>query len=300
MNAFPALIRREFWEHRALWIVPLICSGILLLIAFSGRGFVHLPKELAGAVLTHEQRVGLFAMAQWGLASVQYFAMSIVLFFYLIECLYAERRDRSILFWKSLPVSDAATVLSKLLVASLIVPLGVYVLALVTDVVFTGIFRMSASGSPTAQALFAWDTEVWLRVQGLMLIGLFAAVLWYAPIAGYLMLMSAWARRNVFLWAVLPPVLLLIIEEIAFDTDYVKALLAHRLAGPWQNMGVTGGMDRIENALEGDDKTPPVAELLASIDAWPVFASPGLWIGVAVAAALIWSAVRIRRYRDDT
>lgn len=300
MNALPTLVRREFWEHRALWIVPLVCSGILLVIAFSGRGFVHLPKDVEIAMLTHEQKVGLFAIAQWGLASVQYFTMSVVLFFYLIDCLFAERRDRSILFWKSLPVSDAATVLSKLLVAAVAVPVGVYVLALVTDVLFTGIFRISAGGSAMAHALLAWDTEVWLRVQGLMLIGLLAAVLWYAPIAGYLLLVSAWARRNVFLWAVLPPFLLLLIEEIAFDTDYVKAMLAHRLAGPWQNMGVIGGMERIESALEGADKTPHVAGLLGSIDAWAVFGSVGLWLGVAAAAALIWGAIRIRRYRDDT
>jgi ABC-2 type transport system permease protein len=300
MNALPTLVRREFWEHRALWIVPLVCSGVLLLIAFSGRGFVHMPREVEIAMLTHEQKVGLFAIAQWGLASVQYFAMAIVLFFYLIDCLYAERRDRSILFWKSLPVSDAATVFSKLLVAAVAVPLGVFVLALVTDVLFTGIFRVSASSSPMAQALLAWDTEVWLRVQGLMLIGLLAAVLWYAPVAAYLLLVSAWARRNVFLWAVLPPVLLLLFEEIAFNTDYVKALIGHRIAGPWQNMGIVGGMDRIEDALEGEDKAPRVAELLGSIDAWAVFQSVGLWIGVGVAAALIWGAIRIRRYRDDT
>jgi ABC-2 type transport system permease protein len=299
MNALPTLVRREFWEHRALWIVPLVCSGVLLLIAFSGRGFVHMPREVEIAMLTHEQKVGLFAIAQWGLASVQYFAMAIVLFFYLIDALYAERRDRSILFWKSLPVSDSATVISKLLVAAAIVPLGVYLVAVVTDALFAGIFSMTASDSPLAQLAIGWDIEVWLRVQWLVLLGLFAAVLWYAPVAAYLLLVSAWARRNVFLWAVLPPVILLLAEEIAFDTDFMKALLGHRLGGPWDHMHMGQRMEEVAESI-GAEGGVRVADLLASIDASGIFTSPGLWLGLAAAGLFVWGAIRIRRYRDDT
>jgi ABC-2 type transport system permease protein len=125
------------------------------------------------------------------------------------------------------------------------------------------------------------------------------AVLWYSPIAAYLLLISSWARRNVFLWAVLPPVLLLIAEEIAFNTDYVKNFFAYRLFGIWTHLGAANGLDQIEDTLE-EDGTVSVRTIIESLDITPAFASPDLWMGVVAAAALAWGAVRIRRYRDDT
>lgn len=299
MNAMPILIRREIWEHRALWVAPLVVAAILLIIVLSGRGVVHLPDEITAAGLSENQKHAIFALTHWGMTVPQYLVMTIVLFFYLLDTLYAERKDRSILFWKSLPVSDAATVVSKLLVALLVVPLGVYLLVFVSDIVFQGIFSLRSSDSIMGQALSDWDAGLWLRIHGLMLTGLLVGVLWYSPIAAYLMLVSAWARRNVFLWAVLPPVLLLIAEEIAFDTDYVKRFIAVRLVGIWAHLGATNRLDELEGTLERGD-TVPVRTIIESLDFAPAFASPALWLSVAAAAALTWGAVRFRRYRDDT
>jgi ABC-2 type transport system permease protein len=299
VNALPMLIRREFWEHRALWIAPLVVAVILLLIVIRGHGIVHLPDEAAAATFNDNQRLAIFALTHWGMTVPQYLVMVIVLFFYLIDSLYAERKDRSILFWKSLPVSDAATVTSKLLVALIVVPLGVYLLALLSDLVFSGVFRVRAGDSLLSQAVLAWDAGVWLRVHGLMFAGVLLGVLWYAPIAAYLLVLSAWARRNVFLWAVLPPVLLLIAEEMAFNTDYVKNFIAYRLGGIWYEVGVRSGIDRLELSLKDED-APTVQQLLEAIDPTTAFTSVNLWLGLAAAIALVWAAIRIRRYRDDT
>jgi ABC-2 type transport system permease protein len=306
MNALPALIRREFWEHRALWIVPLVCSAIIVLLGVSGRVLHYLPNDVEKEILANPEfvaneqfRLAGFALVQWLFAWSQLFVMAIVLFFYLIDALYAERRDRSILFWKSLPVSDSATVIAKLLVAAAIVPLGVYVVSVVTNALFAGIFSLTASDSPLAQLAIGWDMEVWLRVQGLVMLGLFGAVLWYAPIAAYLLLVSAWARRNVFLWAVLPPLILLLAEEIAFDTDFVKALLAHRLGGPWSHMGTDRRIEELAESI-GEEGGARVVDVLAAVDASGLFTSPGLWLGLAAAGLFLWGAIRIRRYRDDT
>ncbi|MGQ0835736.1 MAG: hypothetical protein ACT4O5_12620 [Gammaproteobacteria bacterium] len=299
MNVLPTLMRRELWEHRALWVAPLVVVVLLLLSVMSGRGTVDLPDEVFDGALTRDQKLALFALTQWALTIPQYVVMVIVLFFYLIDCLYAERKDRSILFWKSLPVSDGATVISKLLVALVLVPLGVYVLALVTDVLFAGVLSFRLRDSVMGQALLTWDTGVWLQVQGLMFVGLIVAMLWYAPIAAYLLLVSAWARRNVFLWAVLPPVLLLMAEEIAFNTDYVKNFLGYRLGGVWGELGVGHGLDQLETVLKTDGSSS-VQNLFETIDATSVFGSASLWLGVAAAVALVWGAVRFRRYRDDT
>jgi ABC-2 type transport system permease protein len=299
MNALPILVRREFWEHRALWVAPLVVAAILLTIVISGRGIVHLPEEMTSAALSDNQKLAIFALTHWGMTIPQYLVMIIVLFFYLLDTLYAERRERSILFWKSLPVSDAATVLSKLLVAVVIVPLGIYLLAFLSDIVFQGIFLVRTGDSVLGAAIREWDTGLWLRIHGLMLGCLAVAVLWYSPIAAYLLLISSWARRNVFLWAVLPPVLLLIAEEIAFNTDYVKNFFAYRLFGIWTHLGAANGLDQIEDTLE-EDGTVSVRTIIESLDITPAFASPDLWMGVVAAAALAWGAVRIRRYRDDT
>jgi len=300
MNTLPVLIRREFWEHRALWIAPLVVAAALLLAATFGRATVNLPKEALDATLSVNDRLAVFAVTQWGLALFQLLVMLIVLFFYLLDCLYAERKDRSILFWKSLPVPDSTTVLSKLLIALVIVPLGVYVLALVTNLLFAGVLGLRQGESKLLGSVFIWDTGVWLQVQLLLLVGLAAAMLWYAPIAAYLMLVSSWARRNVFLWAVLPPVLALFVEEVTFNTDYVKSFLGHRLGGIWGEFGIGRELDRLESALEQDASVPPVKQLLETVDASAPFTSPDLWLGVVVAALLVWAAARIRRYRDDT
>jgi ABC-2 type transport system permease protein len=225
--------------------------------------------------------------------------MVIVLFFYLIDTLYAERRDRSILFWKSMPVSDGATVASKLLVALVAVPLGVYLLALVSDLVFSAIIWARSGDSIISQALQSWDTGLWLRIHALMLGALLVAVLWYAPFAAYLLLVSAWARRNVFLWALLPPILLHIAERIAFGTSYLKDFIGWRFGGIWVTVGAASGLDQLEEKVKAGE-AGSVREILDAIDFSVAFTTADLWLGVAAAAALIWGAVRIRRYRDDT
>ena len=153
--------------------------------------------------------------------AVQFIMMSVQLPYYLLDCLYAERKDRSILFWKALPVSDAQTVLSKLLVALAVVPLGVFVLTLFTDVAASGILAVHFHGSPLVRAFLRWDTQAWLHTQGLILGALIVVMLWYAPLAAYLMLVSAWAKRNAFLWAAMPPLVAMLVEKIAFGTSYV-------------------------------------------------------------------------------
>src|ERR1700716_3718864 len=162
-------------------------------------GNVAHEADFAGA----ENRLSAFTLMVWGQSLPQYLVMVIVVSFYLLDCLFSERKDRSILFWKSLPVSDAATVISKLLVAVVVVPLGVYLIAMVTDILFQAIWAARVASGSLPDIAVGWDTVAWLKVQGLMLYGLVVSMLWYAPLAASLLLVSAWARKNVFLWATL-------------------------------------------------------------------------------------------------
>lgn len=293
MNVMPILIRREFWEHRALWIAPLVVAGLLLASSFFGDPIPdHIQFEASGGRLepfTPEEGQAVLAISHLVLTLPQILVMLIVLVFYLLDSLYAERKDRSILFWKSLPVSDTVTVLSKLAVALVVVPLGVWLLTLVTNLLITGVLA-ARFGTAGSGGLVPWDMLVWLKLQGMMLLAVILSALWYAPVAGYLLLVSAWARRNVILWAALPPGLAAVLERITFGTDYIGSFVGYRLTGMWKELELHVD-DRIEFSAHG---------VLDSLEVASFFTSPHVWFGLLAAAALVYGAIRIRRHRDDT
>jgi ABC-2 type transport system permease protein len=226
----------------------------------------------------------MFAWVLYGLTSV-------VIFFYLADCLYAERKDRSILFWKSLPVSDSATVLTKALVALLIVPLGLFVLAFVTNLIAYAILWLRLHNNAALAPLMTWDTVEWLRLNGALLLAIPILALWYAPIAAYQLLVSAWAKGSVFVWTVLPPLVLILGERFTFGTWYIRNVLRDRL-----------GLSVIGVAARGRASNTPFGQrgLFDGIDVIGLLSSLDMWIGVAIAVAFVLAAIRIRRYRDDS
>ncbi|HEV7714355.1 MAG TPA: ABC-2 transporter permease [Steroidobacteraceae bacterium] len=284
------LVRREFWEHRALWLVPLVVAALYLLICLIPGNNLH----IGGIDLNDNSRsfgpgrpVEVFAVVQSLFTGMLLSVTSLVTFFYLSDCLYAERKDRSILFWKSLPVSDAETVLSKLLVALLLVPLGVYLLALVTNVVAFGLLYVRFHNNALMQHFLVWDTGVWLRLNLYLVLDVVIVGLWFAPVAAYQLLISAWAKSSVFVWTILPPLLLILAERLAFGTYRIASVIAYRLG--------TG-------LLDGDAGAGHVGveSVIARVNLLPVLARVDLWVGVAIAVALVFATIRIRRYRDDT
>jgi ABC-2 type transport system permease protein len=290
MNVMPTLIRREFWEHRQLWIMPLVIAGLFIAILAL---FPHANVQMDDSDFsTPHKQLASFAIFHSALAIPQFLLLAVLLPFYLLDCLYAERKDRSILFWKALPVSDAQTVLSKLLVALVVVPLGVYVLTVCTDIAASGILAVRLRESEVLRALVHWDTGVWLRTQGLILASLVVVVLWYAPIAGYLLLISAWAKRNAFLWALLPPPIAMLVEKIAFRTTHLAHLLGYRL-GASGVLGVGHGV-AAKAAVAGDD----VPGMMDSLRPLLAYANVDLWLGLAVTVAFVWAVIRIRRHQD--
>jgi ABC-2 type transport system permease protein len=282
------LIRRELWEHRALWIAPLSVAGLLLLGAIIGRNGFE-----SGMAALPEQRRALFGLLVALAALPQFITLGLITSMYAADCLYTERKDRSILFWKSMPVSDSTTVLSKLLLAMVLVPFGVYLVSAATTLLMSSIYLAREWQSDSGNAL--WDLGTWLRIQGLSLLALIAGTLWYAPITAYLLLLSAWARRSVWLWVILPPLVLAMLERIALGTHHVWDVLVYRLGTvfvhPGLNMPAVAGNGGPNLSLN---------VLFANINPMPVFANVDLWLGVLVAALLIVATIRIRQYRDDT
>jgi len=309
------LIRREVWENRSLWIAPLVVAGIILVIAAFGGVHVGNGNDVSlgwnsgsGAHMSDQDRESIrsamataplskkqiiYAITLSTFTAVQLFTMIIVLFFYLLDSLLAERKDRSILFWKSLPVSDTQVVLSKLLTAAVITPVFVLVVSSALQVLFAGVWSMRFSGSVLGNALMAWDGPTWLKIQASFLLLLASAILWYLPILTYLMVVSVWARRNAFLWAVLPPVSILAIEGLILQSHNFGNFLGRRFIGMFQILQASSGK------MFGDENEGivTVGEVLNSVTA--VFTHYETWAGVLAAAAMIFAAIRIRRYRDD-
>jgi ABC-2 type transport system permease protein len=302
MNRFLWLVRREVWEHKAIWVAPAIVIGCLLLLVITGN--VHFGPigafDESGELgkLPEETRVGLLLIVYAGLALVMDLVLGIVAFFYAMDSLYSDRRDRSVLFWKSLPLSDAETVLAKFAVAAVLIPLVAAAGAIVAQLLVAagGSVKLSMAG---VSAGFMWDPRAIVGGMTVALLWCATAVLWYSPVIAYLMLASAWAPKGPFLWAVLPPVGLWILERVVVGSDYVGEFISGRLVGLY---GLIGDRREATVSVEGDVHGE-VAEL-ANVDLIgslrEFYSSPELWLGVVGAGLLLAAAIWVRRYRDET
>ncbi|MBZ5553230.1 MAG: ABC transporter permease [Acidobacteriia bacterium] len=269
-------VRRELWEYRSIYMAPLAVAGVALfgfLIATIGRAMASPSLAQRRQVLEEP-----YAFAT-GLIMVTAFIVSV---FYSLDALHGERRDRSILFWKSLPVSDLTTVLAKASIPLVVLPLLSFVITVATQLIMLLLSSIVLLGSGLSVA------TLWTQASSFLMALLYHLVtvhmLWYAPIYGWLLLVSGWARRVAFLWAGLPLLAICAVERIAFNTTHFAALLKYRLMGP--EVFQLPGPGRL--AMGSMTHFSPEKFL----------SSPGLWIGLAVAAIFLAAAVRLRRYRE--
>ena len=212
------------------------------------------------------------------------FVVFIVGVFYCLDALHGERRDRSILFWKSLPVSDLTTVLSKAIIPLAVLPAIAFALTVCVQLIMlliTSANLLVHGMSPATTWAHFPVFQNWL----VMLYGLIAIAFWHAPIYGWLLLVSAWSRRATFLWAILPLIVIQIFEKITFGTHYFGMLLQHRLMGFAPHAF----------GFHGDGH--PTIDSLSQLTPGRYLGSLGLWIGLLVAAGFVFGAVRLRRYR---
>jgi ABC-2 type transport system permease protein len=273
-------VRRESWENRAIYIAPLAVAAVFL-VAFL-IGAIHPPVKMRDAMALDPMRHQDLVEQPYTFAAFLLMGTTlIVAMFYCLEALYSERRDRSILFWKSLPVSDLTTVLAKLSIPLVILPLATFAITIVTQwiMLLLSSVLMLARGQSVAPL---WSNLPLFQMSLMMLFHVVAIHgLQFAPVYSWMLLVSSWARRAPFLWAVLPPLAIGVAEKIAFHTSHFAALLAYLLGGGPEV--VTGKMQML-----------PLTPLAVG----EFFINPGLWIGLAVAAAFLAAAVRLRRYRE--
>jgi ABC-2 type transport system permease protein len=300
MTRFFWLIRREIWEHKAIWIAPAVVLGCILLLLLTGR--VQLGPyggEHGGlpASFSQEDRIALLMLAYAGLAVVVFLVMGIIAFFYSIDSLYADRRDRSVLFWKSLPLSDAETVLSKFATAAVVIPLVALVAAVISQFMVAAGASMHF-GSTGLPADLVWHPRAIFGGIGIAVLWCGTAMLWYAPFVAYLMLASAWAPKGPFLWAVLPPVGAWILESVVMRSEYIGDFITERLFALYFLLRNRGPSIAGDISDEGDVShlaRIDIAGMLRDFYAWPE-----LWLGVVAAGLLLAAAMWVRRYRDET
>jgi len=276
-------VRRELWENRSILIAPLVVAAVVLFA--SSISTMHLGNRMRNAALDPaKQHAAIVKHLNMAPAPIM-MATLLIGFFYCLDALYGERRDRSILFWKSLPVSDRTTVLSKASIPLVILPLIAYALSVFTQLILLELSSMVLLVNGMSPA------PLWAEVrfgQGLliMLYGLTVHALWFAPIYGWLLLVSAWARRAPVLWAVLPLLAVAAVERIMFNTWLFMGMLGYRMTGA------------MTEAFAFKGKHGGNIDRLSQLDPAKFLSAPGLWVGLAFAAAFLAAAVRLRRNRE--
>ncbi len=279
LQRFYWAVRRETWEHRSIYTVPLVVGALIL--AGYAIGLVSLPEKLqAAAMLDATQQQARIEEPYTLAALLLMFSTLLVGIFYSLDALYGERRDRSSLFWKSLPVSDRTTVLAKASIPIVILPLVTFIVTVAAHAVML----LLASARLMGTGLSVWSH---LSVAG-MLWTLFYHLLlghgfWYAPFWGWLLLCSAWSKRLPFLWATLPPLAIGLLEKIAFNTAHFGHWLWYRF------MMAPSTMSHSSESMTMASVTPgtPMQSLTNS----------GFWLGLVLAAAFLALATHYRRSR---
>lgn len=327
------LLKREFWEHKGgfLW-APLISGAVFLFFTLLGGGTGQVMfSRHGGKVVNFDGQEVPLSQVDWdrmlasaspddlrqmgeainGITLMSAFwplvVFGFVVFFYLLGSLYDERRDRSVLFWKSMPVSDGMTVLSKVLTALLVAPAIAALIALAVMLAFGVIISLFIAFNGANPFTLYWANLEPLKLAGALFGWIPVYALWALPTAGWLMLCSAWARSKPFLWAVMVPILGgILVTWFGFFGNFRgdseewiwQHVVARMLTSAWPGshlLGFAGTayLDRL------DDSPKALYGLDGVIGGLPLLATPALWIGAAAGVALILAAIRLRRWRDD-
>jgi ABC-2 type transport system permease protein len=272
-------VLREVWENRSIYIAPLIVATVVLF------GFlvstIGLPERRHAVLMLDPAKARAAIETPYTMAAIMLILTAFIVgVFYCLDALYGERRDRSILFWKSLPVSDLTTLLSKATIPLIILPLVTFAIVIITQFVmllWTSAILITHGMSPAS----TWTYFPLFRNSFILLYGLAAIALWHAPIYGWTLLVSGWARRATFLSAVVPFLAIAFFEKITFGTSYFASMLKDRLMG-FAPKAFAFNM----HSVDCPQLTPGA-----------YLSSPALWLGLLFAAAFITAAVRLRRYR---
>ncbi len=331
MNTMKWLLKREYWEHKGGFFWAQVVVGAIMLLfliasvatgvamgrqggySVDGQSLTDLSRHMSAsdhAAVT--QFAHGLASGYLGIGAPMFLTMAVVVFFFCLGCLFDDRKDRSMLFWKSLPISDAATVLSKVTMALVAVPLLTIGFATVATLAMLLVIALGAAA--VGVNLFGdilTSAQFYLSpLEAIAIVPVYAA--WALPTVGWLMLVSAWARTKPFLWAVATPILagtLLSWSRAMFRVDWNDEWFWQHIVGRGL-LSITPGSWFFFRPMHDFDG--PVVRVSAGYAAhgsngmdaimaqsWEMFTTADLWIGLALGAAMIYAAIRLRRWRDE-
>ncbi len=292
-----ALLKREFWEHRSIWLTPAAIGIVISVAALTGlMSLAHFVEEVDMGIIAAQngEEIPRLAMlgALGGITAVFAMGAGIVQIFYTLDSLYSERKDKSILFWRSLPVTDAETVISKMLTAFLVIPAAALAGTFVTHLVFMVISSGWVMWEGGNAIHLIWRSapifDVW--VSGILTA--YMVTVWLSPFFGWFLFVSAFTKRMPLLMAFLPLIILPLIEIAILPTNFLAAAILERLSEL-----ESAGID-IENAF--DQKTFEAVSMLSAIDLGQFFTSAKVWAGAIVCGLFVTAAIYVRRFKDDS
>ncbi|MCJ9430803.1 hypothetical protein [Kordiimonas marina] len=309
MKTFVALVKREFLDGKnGYFRTPLILAGLtvaMVVLSVAGFGTVihiediqlddvhNLGDVLTRAVAQKPEHVPAgIALAYWGMSTMTWIAFPFVVFFSLLSSLYEERRDRSILFWKSMPVADWQEVLAKLVMPVFVAPfifLGIVIAAQLAIALLLSLVVMFQGGPVLALWPLGFMFKGWFSMGFQYLI----MALWALPLFAWVLLVSAYANRMPFLWAVLTPIVLIVGEDLVLGTHRLAGWIGEHMAG-WQRDAYHD--ISVNGHIEGPRDLYQIAIGHLQWDAISYsFTSLHFWLGLVVAAGFIWGAIELRK-----
>jgi ABC-2 type transport system permease protein len=276
-------IRRELMEHRWIYRGQVAIAAVILL------GFlistIYLPAHMRKLSESSPADAWETIAMPYNIAAGVFMGVMILMaVFYCSDALYGERRDRNVLFWKSLPVSDVTTVLGKASIPLVVLPLLTFAVTVSTQAIMLSVSSLVLLGNGLNAATMWRELSVF-RMWGLLLYHLLTAhALWPFPVYCWLLLVSSWARRTPLLWAMLPVVVIGIVEKLTLHTSRCAETVGLRLIGGGAPTDMTPG-----------DLFPMGP--MTHITPGELLSTQSLWLGMLFAAIFLAIAVRLRRYR---
>jgi len=316
INIMKALIKREYWEHRGAFFKAPVIIGIVLLVISIGiyittlvltnkTGSTDLASKLIheSSNLSQEQLTMIWDGQMMGISSLYLTVLFFVLFFFLLGSLFDDRKDQSILFWKSLPISDASTVTSKLLTALFLVPIIFSAVFIVVTFLLMMIFTIVLLIHGLSPIQLIWSPASLFSAAKVVLTGSMVQMLWALPIYGWLIFSSSISKRRPFLFAVFVPAI------IAFSWYWINVLtfkftnfgmfreplnyLGHAMF-PYASGSMSNGSFNMNNIEDGSTISMIINNMLSSL------ASIEIVYGAIFAVIMVALSIWLRRYRNTT
>lgn len=297
-----ALIRRELWEHRSIYLTPAIIALLMSLGTVTGQATFSAFDQavdlaiLGGSNLGENERAAAISAVMSGVSVFFVIGMWFLTIFYTLDALYAERKDRSILFWRSIPCTDFETVLSKLLTATFVIPLVTFAFVIATHIAVLAISSVWIGIQGANASHMIWSAAPLMDNWAATLVFLLAVPLWSSPFIGWFLFVSAFTKRSPLMMAVLPLLILPMLEKILLGTSAAAEAFYVRA---WK-MPLFQGVDPTDFFDERNNTVPEAISLFDVMDLGGFLTSGGLWIGIVVCGLFTTAAIYVRRYRDDS